>query len=283
MHNGWESLTAGWRSIVITPKLKEKRATLKDPDTVLAPELLDEGGSGERAGFRLSRFEVYNWGTFHKEVWGLDLHGNNALLTGDIGSGKSTFVDAITTLLIPPQKIVYNKAAGADGKERNLKSYVYGHYKSERGESGLLVRPVALRDHTSYSVILGRFDNQDLGRSVTFAQIFWIKDVQEPPARLYVAADVPLSIKEHFARFGTDIKALRKRLRGMPQVETFDSFPPYGSAYRRRFGIDNEQALDLFNQTVSMKSVGNLTDFVREHMLEPFPVETRIAALLHHF
>ena len=70
---------------------------------------------------------------------------------------------------------------------------------------------------------------------------------------------------------------LRKRLRASRDVELFDSFPPYGAAFRRRFGIDNEQAMDLFHQTVSMKSVGNLTDFVREHMLEPFPVEPRIA------
>jgi uncharacterized protein YPO0396 len=63
----------------------------------------------------------------------------------------------------------------------------------------------------------------------------------------------------------------------------FDSFPPYGAWFRRRFGIDNEQALELFHQTVSMKSVGNLTDFVRSHMLEPFDVAPRIAALIAHF
>ncbi|MEI6177624.1 MAG: SbcC/MukB-like Walker B domain-containing protein, partial [Verrucomicrobiota bacterium] len=33
----------------------------------------------------------------------------------------------------------------------------------------------------------------------------------------------------------------------------------------------------------SMKSVGNLTDFVRGHMLEPFDVESRITALIAHF
>jgi uncharacterized protein YPO0396 len=49
------------------------------------------------------------------------------------------------------------------------------------------------------------------------------------------------------------------------------------------FGIDNEQALELFNQTVSLKSVGNLTEFVRGHMLEAFAVEPRIAALIAHF
>lgn len=32
-----------------------------------------------------------------------------------------------------------------------------------------------------------------------------------------------------------------------------------------------------------MKSVGNLTDFVRDHMLEAFPVQDRIGALIGHF
>ena len=55
-----------------------------------------------RSGFRLLRLEVLNWGTFHGRVWVLNPGGANALLTGDIGSGKSTIVDAITTLLVPP-------------------------------------------------------------------------------------------------------------------------------------------------------------------------------------
>ena len=53
-------------------------------------------------GFRLQRLEVYNWGTFDGEVWTLDLAGATSLLTGDVGSGKSTLVDAIITLLVPP-------------------------------------------------------------------------------------------------------------------------------------------------------------------------------------
>lgn len=53
------------------------------------------------AGFRLQRLEVLNWGTFDGRVWTLRLGGKNGLLTGDIGSGKSTLVDAVTTLLVP--------------------------------------------------------------------------------------------------------------------------------------------------------------------------------------
>ena len=234
------------------------------------------------AGFRLQRLEVFNWGTFDERLWTLHLDGKNCLLTGDIGSGKSTLVDAITTLLVPVQRIAFNKAAGADSKERTLRSYVLGHYKSERNEVTGTAKPVALRDHNSYSVILGVFHNAGYDQTVTLAQVFWMKEAQGQPARFFVGAERDLSIAADFTRFGTDIAQLRKKLRRLG-AEIEDSFPAYGAWFRRRFGIDNEQALDLFLQTVSMKSVGNLTDFVRSHMLEPFDVGPRIAALITHF
>jgi uncharacterized protein YPO0396 len=246
-------------------------------------QLLEFAASDQLAGFRLSRLELYNWGTFHDRVWTLLLNGQNSLLTGDIGSGKSTLVDAVTTLLVPSQKISYNKAAGADSRERSLRSYILGYYKSERNETGHAAKPVALRDHNRYSVILAVFQNVGYGQEVTLAQVFWSKEMQGQPARFYLMANRPLSITGNFVQFGSDLNHLRKRLRTMPQVQIFDSFPPYAAAFRRQFGIENEQALDLFLQTVSMKSVGNLTDFVREHMLEAFDVQPSIDGLIHHF
>ncbi|MEK6747951.1 MAG: ATP-binding protein [Pseudomonadota bacterium] len=234
------------------------------------------------SGFRLHRLEVYNWGTFDARVWSLHLDGKNALLTGDIGSGKSTLVDAVTTLLVPAQRIAYNKAAGADNKERTLRSYVLGHYKSERNELSGTGKPVALRDHNNYSVILGVFHNAGYDQTVTLAQVFWMKDAQAQPARFFIGAERALSIAGDFANFGSDIAALRKKFRHSG-AEVYDSFPPYGAWFRRRFGIENEQALELFHQTVSMKSVGNLTEFVRSHMLEPFNVAPRVTALIGHF
>lgn len=244
---------------------------------------LDFAISDQRAGYRLQRCEVYNWGTFHDHVWSLTPNGSNSLLTGDIGSGKSTLVDAITTLLVPAQRITYNKAAGAESRERTLRTYVLGHFKSERGEPGLSAKAVALRDQNSNSVILGHFHNEGFDQHVTLAQVFWLRDPQGQPDRFYVVSDRPLTIAEHFANFGATINDLRKRLRGLAQSELHDTFPPYSAAFRRRFGIETEQALELFNQTVSMKSVGNMTDFVRSHMLERFPVESRIKGLVCHF
>ena len=187
-----------------------------------------------RTGFRLARLELYNWGTFHGRAWRFDLNGDNALLTGDIGSGKSTLVDAITSLLVPAQKIAFNKAAGAEARERDLRSYVLGHYKSERGDAGLSAKPVALRDHSSYSVILGRFRNEGYGETVTLAQVFWFKEAYGQPTRFYVVADKALSIAEHFSGFGRDINSLRKRLRKMAHIELFDSFPTTSFGKTRR-------------------------------------------------
>ncbi len=246
-------------------------------------DLFDFSASPGGGGFRLHRLEVLNWGTFHEKVYTLHPKEANALLTGDIGSGKSTLVDAITTLLVPPKRVAYNKAAGAESKERTLRSYVLGHYKTERSDEGAASRSVALRDSSSYTVLLAVFHNAGTAHTVTLAQVLWLRDPQSSPERLFVVADQDLAIAQEFAGFGTEINDLKKRLRGSPQVEIFDAFTRYEGAFRRRFGIDSEQALALFSQTVSMKSVGNLTEFVRSHMLEAFPVEERIQALIRHF
>jgi uncharacterized protein YPO0396 len=233
-------------------------------------------------GWRLQRLEVLNWGTFHGRVWTLRLDGANTLLTGDIGSGKSTLVDAVTTLLLPAHRIAYNKAAGAEARERTLRSYVEGHYKSERIESTGASRPVGLRDHRSYSVLLGVFANEGYDEHVTIAQVFTQRDRSGQPERFFVTAERDLTIEADFAGFGTDLNALRRRLRADGATVDKD-FPAYGRRVRQLLGIASEQALELFHQTVSMKSVGNLNEFVRTHMLEPADPSERIAGVVAHF
>lgn len=233
-------------------------------------------------GFRLHRFELLNWGTFDGGVRVITPNGKNALLTGDIGSGKSTIVDAITTLLISPAKLMYNKAAGAEAKERTLRSYVEGYYKSAREEDGIAARHVGLRKAGLYSVLLGHFHNSSLNADITLTQVFWLDPSRTQPERLYALAERPLSIREHFSNFGTEIKGLRKKLRDAG-IDVFENYPQYHGAFARTFGIRSEQALNLFNQTVSMKTIGDLTSFVRTHMLEKFDAASRIRDLIGHF
>lgn len=235
-----------------------------------------------RAGYRLHSLEVFNWGTFDQRVWRFAPGGDTALLTGDIGSGKSTLVDAVTTLLLPANRISYNKAAGAESKERSLRSYVEGHYKSERVESTGTSRAVGLRDSRSYSVLLGVFVNEGHDETVTLAQVFHQRDRSGQPDRFFVTSDKPLSIEADFTDFGSDLNELRRRLRATGATIA-QGFPDYSRSLRRLLGIRSEQALELFHQTVSMKSVGNLNEFVRSHMLEPVDASERIAAIVGHF
>lgn len=248
-----------------------------------APLSQREQPAGPRPGYRLQRLEAFNWGTFDKQVWGFTADADTALLTGDIGSGKSTLVDALTTLLMPAHRIAYNKAAGADSRERTLRSYVEGHYKSERNEATGASRPTGLRVGTrTYSVIVGVFYNEGYDETVSLAQVFQQREPTGQPYRFFATAPRSASISEDFSDFGTDLRDLRKRLRAS-RVEVFDEFPKYAASMRRLLGIRSEQALELFHQTVSMKSVGNLNDFVRGHMLEPSDSTKRVREIIAHF
>jgi uncharacterized protein YPO0396 len=265
----------GVRNVAAAPVLKD------GPSVSVAhfTRKIADGG----VGFCFYSLEVFNWGTFDGKPRKMQLDGKNTLLTGNIGSGKSTLVDAITTLLIPANKISYNKAAGAENKERGLRSYVMGSYNSELNEATGSSRPVSLRkSNTTYSVIIGIFKNAQLGRTVSLAQVFWLKDGQAQPERFFVCAPQELSIKEHFSGFGADINSLRKRLRAQGIV-LYDAFPGYAAAFRRLLGINSEQAMDLFLRAVSMKSVGNLTEFTRSNMLEPSKTNEKFDELVKNF
>ena len=233
-----------------------------------------------KAGFRLAYFEAYNWGTYNKKIVTLQMQSENALLTGDIGSGKSTIVDALTTLLVPHQKIVYNKAAGADTKERTLYSYVVGEYKSAQDEEFGSAKAIALRDSANYSVILGRFENEGFAEHLILAQFFYLLNNQVH--KFFVVSQGELQIKKDFFHF-SDIRALKKRLKNSPHTSVYDSFKEYSKDFRRVMGIKNEQALNLFYQTVSLKSIGNLTQFIRTHMLESSAIEKHIDELCSNF
>lgn len=234
------------------------------------------------AGFRLQFLEVLNWGTFNQSIWKIEPNGFNSLLTGDIGSGKSTLVDALTTLLVPSNKITFNKAAGAEGKERNLLTYVRGEYKKEKEEITKTAKKIYLRpDDNTQTVIVANFYNEGYNEHVCLAQVFWVKDGKVE--KLLIGSNIPLSIKEHLSSF-SEIPELKKRLRNLQGVTLFDdNFSKYSEYFRHRFGMTSDKAIDLFYQTVSMKSVSSLTDFVREQMLEKTDVKEQIGVLLKRF
>jgi uncharacterized protein YPO0396 len=235
-------------------------------------------------GYRLNRVEILNWGTFHQKVWSMELSGANSLLTGDIGSGKSTLIDALTTLLVPrpSNHIVFNKAAGAESAERTIASYMLGNYKNEIDCDSNRARAVALRDERSYTVLLAWFYNAATRHGVCLVQVFWFRDKSRQIERMYIVAERNLSICDWFRDFD-DIVKLRQKLRQTENVKVCDSMKEYANDFRRLTGISNDNALDLLYQTVSMKTVSDLTAFVRHHMLDSHDTESRVDDLCRGF
>ena len=182
---------------------------------------------------------------------------------------------------MPSHRIVYNAAAGAQKRERDLRSYVMGYYKRERDD--LTARPVSLRDEKTFSVVLAEFTNPAFERCVTLAQVFYFRPGVNQPERFFVVAAEALGIVEHFSDFKGDIKHLKKRLRQRSATQLFEAYPDYSRALCKALSIRRRDALGMLYQTVSMKSVGNLTEFVRLHMLEAQDTSPRIDGIIQNF
>ncbi|EMJ85538.1 hypothetical protein LEP1GSC198_1952 [Leptospira kirschneri str. JB] len=228
-------------------------------------------------GFRMRKLEVFNWGTFNGKIWVLEPNEKNFLLTGANGSGKSTLVDAILTLLVPSNKRNYNMAGGVDTKkkDRTEKSYVEGHYGREAsGAEG--IRKVRNKQEDCYSVLLTVFSEPEKDTSVTVAQVFWFQSGELN--KFFLIADRSMSIQESLILKGRSVKDLKSDLK-KDGIRVFDNFKAYASEFKNLVGLRSDKAIDLLNQIVSIKSLRELNEFVRDHMLEPLRVNAKIEEL----
>jgi uncharacterized protein YPO0396 len=234
-----------------------------------------------RVGIRLQQCQLLNWGTFDGAVQRLAVSGANVLLTGQIGAGKSTIVDGLTTLFAAPSKVVFNRAAGADRSERSVETYVLGNYRNVFDEATGATRPEALRERkTAYSVVLARFTGLPDDGILSAGAAFYF-EASGALHRMYFTAPVALDIAEHLTGHA-DPRAVRAALRAAGAEVFDDNFKAYQRSLCRWLSI-TPAALDLLVQTVSMKSVGNLTDFVRAHMLDAVDTGSRIVDILEHW
>lgn len=230
---------------------------------------------GEETGFRLKRLELYNWGTFDGQIWSMTTDGQTAVLTGQNGSGKSTVVDALLTLLVEGRQRNYNLASGAgSSRERTERTYVRGQYSRSRGDTAFEATANTLRGTDSHSVLLAVFYDASQHRTVSLAQVFWISNVDRVEKRHYVAS-CELSIEQHFPQRHINARDLPE------DVQTFgNTFKDYIAAARKALGLGGRpKALDLFNETVAVKDIPSLNSFVRDHMLDKGDPEARVDAL----
>ena len=244
--------------------------------------------SSEVAGFKLDYLEVWNWGTFDKKVYHMNLHGNNSLLTGANASGKSTLIDALLTLMVPlKRQRFYNQSSGVEKKgNRTEESYFFGNYGNQQQEGAASTTTLRLRDKGARSVLLASFCNVDK-RVVTLFQVRYYTG--EELKVLFGVARESLTIERDFSEFdlhGDWRKRLTKKYNTNETkrtIEFFDGPVAYGEKMITLFGMRSDKALTLFNQIVGVKVLDDLDSFIRTNMLEELPAEEKYQELKDNF
>lgn len=239
------------------------------------------------SGFRLHTYEVWNWGTFDHDVGKIEPGGETSLLTGANASGKTTLIDGLLTLLVPEKRMrFYNQTAGSKG-ERTEESYLLGEYGETENQETQTREVKKLRPDktTAQSVLLAVFQNES--QFITLAQARWFSGGELK--RIFILSHKKLSIEDDFSPFdsGGD---WRKRLKqkypkqGAKEVVRFiDSPGEYGRLMRNQLGMKTEKAHTLFSQTIGLKVLGNLDEFVRLQMLEEKDSESEFQKIKDHF
>jgi uncharacterized protein YPO0396 len=239
----------------------------------------------KKSGFRLQYLEVLNWGTFDGQIYSIRPLGETSLLTGANGSGKTTFIDALLTLMVPEKRMrFYNQSSGARKKDdRTEESYLLGGFGSVNTETSGTTRTEYLRPdkEKAYSILLAHFSNE-AEQMVTLFQVRYYAGGEMK--KYFGIGHKALSIEEDFKPFdlgGNWKRALDQRYsKGTRrQVEWFDAASRYAQRLVELLGMQSLQALQLFNQTVGIKVLGNLDEFIRTNMLEPRNMEEEFHGL----
>lgn len=234
-------------------------------------------------GYRLQKIELVNWGTFDStngQVYSVTPAGQTTLLVGRNGCGKSTLVDALLTLLVRPSIRNFNVAAGGGKRERDERTYVKGAYDRGGDDESNSSQPKYLRPKGNQpSVILAVFGSEGTGKKFTIAQVLYLTTDQSVE-KIYCFADGERSIRDDFGGFeGTDtiLKTLKKR--GIKATRTHAEF----ETWFNKITNVRSKAMEVFNQTVAVKDIQKLNDFIRNHMLEQADRGERVDRLLTHF
>lgn len=231
--------------------------------------------------FRISRLQVFNWGTF-SDIHDIPIADRGFLFVGRSGTGKTTLLDAFSTLLVPPKWVDFNAAAREGergGRDRSLLSYVRGAWAEQQDEDSGLIATQHLRAGTTWSGLALSYRNS-AGDNIVLVQLFWIRgksNSREDLRRYFLIFERPFDLRE-LNDFQLDVRRLKLKF---PEAFAREDFSPYAERFCRRLGIDNELALKLLHKTQSAKNLGDLNTFLRDFMLdkpETFAAADRLVA-----
>ena len=227
-------------------------------------------------GYHLQELHLYNWGAFAgRHQASLD-SGNTAII-GPTGSGKTTLIDALMTLLC--QNPRYNLAStGGHESDRDLVSYVRGatgpgHAGADSehlARSGRCVTAIAARlvrdsdGHDKHSAAASH--------AVLLGGLFWFdgssSSASDLQKRWFFAQgaghDMDVWLEEHHSGGARALGRLEKNTDGL---QLFTSKSAYLARLQRFFEV-GPNAFTLLNRAAGLKQLNSIDEIFRELVLD---------------
>ena len=213
----------------------------------------------------LTEIELYNWGGFngrHKA----DIDSAGTAIVGATGSGKTTLVDALMTLLCANPR--YNLAStGGHESDRDLGSYVRG--VSGPGDGGSEQNHIARKGRT-VTGIAARFENAE--HCLRIGAVLWFDGGGASAAdmkKLWFYADDSEQTLDHWleVHHHGGMRALRQMEKQQTGIWSYPSKRAYLARLRDRFDV-SENAFTLLNRAAGLKQLNSIDEIFRELVLD---------------
>lgn len=229
------------------------------------------GDGGTVGQFRLAKLQVLNWGTFEGHHV-LTVPRSGLLLTGESGSGKSSLLDAMSTLMVPPAETRFNAAASGTvtgDRERSLMSYVRGAHRKQSDDQTQEIRTSHLRTGPTCSAVAMTWSNGGQ-ESISALRVMHVKGSSLDSQQLssaFVLMDGEVELAAWLPLISRGIDARRIK-RAFPGAQVDNSYPAFGASLRRRLGIGTLTAQRLLHRALAAKSLSSLDSLLRTFMLD---------------
>lgn len=285
----------------------KNRATTKKPRSSRKPR---KKSRSEHERFLLQRLDLYNWGAFGgRHHAAIDPRGS--AIIGPTGSGKTTVVDALMTLLTERPR--YNLAStGGHESDRSLMSYIRGVSGAGNDADN---RHVARPDKTVTALsacFISQTDEAKSLKQLQIAAIFWIDSSSSAAADrkdIWLISqsdsnsndhndnpngDSPVTPESLAERAGEQLnhwlslhheggaRALKQHARQTANLSVSDTKKAFLGQVRRFFEV-GENAFNLLNRAAGLKQLNSIDEIFRELVLENHAAFNRAATVVKEF
>lgn len=247
---------------------------MNEPQRALPEEV------AQSSSFLLTQLDLYDWGAFGgRHSARIDPVGT--AIVGPTGSGKTTLVDGLMTLLCANPR--YNLAStGGHESDRDLVSYVRGvaGAGTASGGSEHIARPGAV-----VTGLAARFARGD--ETVTIGALLWFDSSSSAVAdlkRRWVFCQGPASGLDDWLSALRDggVRKLREQESEIAGLKFYEARKTYLARLRSHFEV-GENAFDLLNRAAGLKQLNSIDEVFRDLVLDDRSAFDRATEVANEF